>query len=70
MTIHHLHAEFDGRIVLHFWVVTQDKGGHSIRQALDDARDDEQQSPKEYINLSEQSGCEDAYEVPVSIEHA
>ena len=67
MAIHHLHAEFDSLVVLHVGIIAQDEAGHRIGKALDDAGDNEQQGPKECIQLHEQNGGEDTAEVLVTI---
>ena len=43
---------------------------YALRQTLDNAGDDEQQNPKQYVYLSQQNSGENTAKVLISIEHA
>ena len=53
MTVHHLHAFFNGTIEFQFGIIPQDKSRHGIRKRLDDARHDKQHGPKKRIDTGE-----------------
>lgn len=53
MTVHHLHAFFNGTIEFQFGIIPQDKSRHGIRKRLDDARHDKQQGLKKRIDTGE-----------------
>ena len=63
MTVHHGHRLLNGGIVGEFGVVLQDVRSHSVWKRLDDTWNDEEQSPKEGVDVLQGCGAEDALPV-------